>query len=168
MVRIVGLDPGLRITGWGIIEKDGTNIRYIAHGRVASIESTFLAERLQSIYQGLEDIMKQFSPEEAAVEETFVNMNPRSTLKLGMARGVVLLAPALHKIPVYEYTPTQVKKSVVGAGRADKNQISFMVQRLLPRCGPVSLDAADALAVALCHAHHQAFLHKTSGLGKAR
>jgi crossover junction endodeoxyribonuclease RuvC len=154
-IRILGLDPGLRNTGWGIIESQGNHLKYIAHGVVQSDDRLDLAQRLQQLYQGLRDVMERYTPQEAAVEETFVNANPASALKLGMARGVVLLAPAMAHLVVGEYAANRVKKSVVGAGHASKSQVSFMVQRLLSGCGAVHQDAADALAVAICHAHYR-------------
>jgi crossover junction endodeoxyribonuclease RuvC len=154
-VRILGLDPGLRNTGWGIVDTLGNRLTYVAHGVVKSTASDDLAPRLSQLYQELIKIIEQYSPCEAAVEETFVNKNPASTLKLGMARGIVLLAPAQAGLIVGEYAANRVKKSVVGVGHADKNQVALMVQRLLPSCGVVSADAADALAVAICHAHYR-------------
>lgn len=154
-VRILGLDPGLRNTGWGIIDVQGNRLSYLAHGVVRSDSKDDLAPRLYQLYQGLLKIIETYSPHEAAVEETFVNKNPASTLKLGMARGIVLLAPAQAGLMVGEYAANRVKKSVVGVGHADKNQVALMVQRLLPASGVVSADAADALAVAICHAHYR-------------
>lgn len=154
--RILGLDPGLRHTGWGIIESAGNRLRYIAHGTIAPSPKTDLAERLNKLFQGLTEIIHQFAPDEAAVEETFVNaVNAASALKLGMARGVILLAPAVARLIIGEYSANKVKKAVVGVGHADKTQVSMMVQRLLPGCGVVKSDAADALAVAICHAHYR-------------
>jgi crossover junction endodeoxyribonuclease RuvC len=155
MTRILGLDPGLRHTGWGIIESVGNRLIHVAHGvvDVPQLEST--ADRLVLLFRGLENVVKTYTPLEAAVEETFVNNNPSSTLKLGLARGVVLMAPALWGLSVAEYAANRVKKSVVGVGHADKAQVSHMVQILLPAAGQVTLDAADALAVAICHAHYR-------------
>lgn len=155
MTRILGLDPGLRTTGWGVIESHGNRLIYIAHGTVTSRATDELGQRIRSLYQGLTTIIDQYQPHEAAVEETFVNKNPASTLKLGMARGVVLLAPANAGLAVGEYSANRVKKSVVGVGHADKTQVALMVQRLLSGCVPVDNDAADALAVAICHAHYR-------------
>jgi len=152
-MRIIGLDPGLRHTGWGVVEFEGNRLRHIADGAVHSRQGDGLAERLVQLFSALDEVIGRFSPDEAAVEETFVNKNPGSTLKLGAARGVVLLAPALRGLAVAEYSANLVKKSVVGAGHADKNQIQLMVKRLLPGSS-ASADAADALAVAICHAHH--------------
>lgn len=155
-VRILGLDPGLRNTGWGIVDSMGNRLTYVAHGVAHSNGKDDLAPRLSQLYQELLKIIRSYAPQEAAVEETFVNKNPLSALKLGMARGIVLLAPAEAGLVVGEYAANRVKKSVVGVGHADKNQVALMVQRLLPGCGRVSLDAADALAVAICHAHYRA------------
>lgn len=159
VVRILGLDPGLRNAGWGIIESQGNRLSHVAHGVVHSDATLPLAVRLQQIFQGLQQIIAAFQPDEAAVEETFVNANAASALKLGMARGVVLLAPAIQSLPVGEYSANKVKKSVVGVGHADKDQVAAMIQRLLPSAGPVKADAADALAVAICHAHHRQLNH---------
>lgn len=154
-VRILGLDPGLRNTGWGIVDSLGNRLTHVAHGIVHSDAKDNLADRLSQLYQALLKVIELYHPHEAAVEETFVNKNPSSTLKLGMARGIVLLAPAQAGLVVGEYAANRVKKSIVGVGHADKNQVALMVQRLLPSCGPVSADAADALAVAICHAHYR-------------
>jgi crossover junction endodeoxyribonuclease RuvC len=154
-MRLIGLDPGLRLTGWGVIDVEGNRLRHVAHGVIkVSVEGT-LAQRLYELFEGICGIVAEQKPSEAAVEETFVNINPGSTLKLGQARGVVLLAPARAGLPVYEYAANLVKKSVVGAGHADKRQIAMMVGRLLPGV-EAKADAADALAVAICHAHHRA------------
>lgn len=158
--RILGLDPGLRITGWGIIESEGSSLFHIAHGIVTSKDGENLPSRLVSLYTQLTDIIQLYNPEEAAVEETFVNKNPLSALKLGIARGVVLLAPANAGLTVGEYAANKVKKSVVGVGHADKAQVAMMVKTLLPKSGCVTKDAADALAVAICHAHHRLFQQK--------
>jgi crossover junction endodeoxyribonuclease RuvC len=155
-MRLLGLDPGLRHTGWGVIEVAGNRLTHVADGVVHSDGKQSLAERLVALFRQLNEILDRYRPDEAAVEETFVNKNPSSTLKLGVARGVVLLAPAERGIPVAEYSTNLIKKSVVGAGHADKAQIQMMVRRLLPGCAIASPDAADALAVAICHAHHAA------------
>jgi crossover junction endodeoxyribonuclease RuvC len=154
-MRLIGLDPGLRLTGWGVIEVDGNRLRHVAHGVVRVATAGTLAERLRELFEGVAAIVEAQQPIEAAVEETFVNINPGSTLKLGQARGVVVLAPARAGLPVFEYAANLVKKSVTGAGHADKRQIAMMVGRLLPGVEATS-DAADALAVAICHAHHRA------------
>jgi crossover junction endodeoxyribonuclease RuvC len=153
-VRILGIDPGLNRTGWGIIESEGNRLRHIAHGVVGSDPDDALSIRLSSIYSELAKIIVTWAPEEAAVEEVFVNKNPGSTLKLGMARGVCLLAPAMTGLKVAEYAANLVKKSVVGTGHADKTQVAMMVGVLLPGT-KAKADAADALAVAICHAHHR-------------
>jgi crossover junction endodeoxyribonuclease RuvC len=154
-VRLLGLDPGLRHTGWGVIDVDGNRLTPVAAGAVHSDGKAPLPTRLVELYRQLEEVLDRYRPDEAAVEETFVNKNPASTLKLGVARGVVLLAPARRGIRVAEYAANLVKKSVVGAGHADKAQVEMMVRRLLPGI-EATADAADALAVAICHAHHAA------------
>lgn len=153
-MRILGLDPGLRTTGWGVVEVDGARIRHVANGRIVPDAEAPLPARLVELFDGLEEVLARHRPQSAAVEETFVNANPSSTLRLGFARGVALLAPARLGIEVAEYATTAVKKSVVGVGRADKVQVQAMVQRLLPGVRLDGADAADALAVALCHGHH--------------
>ena len=154
-MRLIGLDPGLRLTGWGVIDVEGNRLRHIAHGVVKVATDRSLAERLHDLFEGVAVVIAAQQPLEAAVEETFVNVNPVSTLKLGQARGVVMLAPARAGLPVFEYATNLVKKSVTGAGHADKRQIAMMVGRLLPGV-EATADAADALAVAICHAHHRA------------
>jgi crossover junction endodeoxyribonuclease RuvC len=155
-MRVLGLDPGLRVTGWGMIEMVDNRLRYLGDGVVRSDDRLTLAERLAQLHQGVRAVIEQWSPDEAAVEQTFVNKNPESTLKLGQARGVVLLAPALAGLAVGEYTPAQVKQAVVGTGRAQKDQVGMMVRTLLPGCLTTQADAADALGVAICHAHLRA------------
>jgi crossover junction endodeoxyribonuclease RuvC len=157
-MRLLGLDPGLRHTGWGIVDMTGNRLRHVADGTIHSAGERALADRLVELHRGLVEVIDRYRPDAAAVEETFVNKNPTSTLKLGLARGVVLLVPALAGIAVAEYPANLVKKSVVGVGHADKTQVQTMVQRLLPGCLATSADAADALAVAICHAHHVATL----------
>ena len=154
--RLIGLDPGLRNTGWGIIDVRGNRLTHVADGSVCPNPKQSLAWRLRSLHDGLSEILSRYRPDEAAVEETFVNKNASSTLKLGEARGVVLLAPALAGLAVAEYSANRIKKSVVGAGHADKRQVQMMVGRLLPGCTISGGDAADALAVAICHAHFAA------------
>ena len=154
-MKLIGLDPGLRATGWGVIKIEGNNLSHLADGTIRVPASLKLAERLAILFKSLSSVIETYRPNEAAVEETFVNRNPASTLKLGQARGVVLLVPALSEIHVGEYPATVVKKSLVGAGHADKGQIKMMVQTLLPGASLKSTDAADALAVAICHAHHR-------------
>jgi crossover junction endodeoxyribonuclease RuvC len=156
MIKLLGLDPGLRATGWGIIAVDGNRLSHVADGVVAPGEAGDLADRLARLHVALAALIASQRPDEAAVEETFVNRNPQSTLKLGHARGVVLLAPALAGISVFEYPANLVKKSLVGAGHAAKQQVAMMVRTLLPGATLASPDAADALAVAVCHAHHRA------------
>lgn len=151
--RILGIDPGLCHTGWGVIDIKGNMLTPVAHGVISS-KADEMAMRLNEIFKGISDVIGMYSPDEAAVEEVFLNKNPGSTLKLGMARGVALLAPAHFGLPVGEYSANKVKKSVVGVGHATKEQVSHMVCILLPKAAPVKLDAADALAVAICHAHH--------------
>ena len=153
--RILGLDPGLRRTGWGVICVDGARLSWIAHGVVAPDDKAPMAERLLHLMQEVGDLCARHACDEAAVEEVFVNANPASTLKLGQARGAVMIGPARAGVPVSEYAPNLIKKAVVGAGHADKAQIAFMIRRLLPQAGEVTADAADALAVAITHAHHR-------------
>lgn len=155
-MRIIGLDPGLRATGWGIIHAEGNRLSHVAHGTIRTNPDDELAWRLRTVHDALAELLAQWQPQSAAVEETFVNKNPSSTLKLGQVRGVVLLAPAQLGLPVAEYAPTEVKKAVVGTGRAEKDQVHAMVKRLLPGCDVHGPDAADALAVAICHAHNAA------------
>jgi crossover junction endodeoxyribonuclease RuvC len=155
MIRIIGIDPGLRRTGWGIIESDGVRLSYVASGLVTSDAGDDLSYRLRELFAGLSSVIASFEPREAAVEETFVNDNAKATLKLGQARGIALLAPALKGLKVAEYTPNLIKKSVVGAGHAEKHQVQMMVQMLLPKAKFDSADAADALAIAICHANHR-------------
>lgn len=152
-VRILGIDPGLGITGYGVVEKDGGRLSYVASGRVRSDERQPLAERLSTILVGLAEVIETFAPVEVAVERVFVNVNPHSTLLLGQARGAAICAAVLAKLPVAEYTALQVKQSVVGQGRAKKEQVQEMVKRLLALPGYPGEDAADALACAICHAH---------------
>jgi crossover junction endodeoxyribonuclease RuvC len=159
-MRILGLDPGLRHTGWGIIDVAGNRLTHVADGVAHAAVDQPLAGRLSVLFRQILAVLEQFRPDEAAVEETFVNKNPASTLKLGVARGVVLLAPAERGLPVAEYSANMVKKSVVGAGHADKAQVQLMVRRLLPGCAIAEADAADALAVAICHAHQAGTLRR--------
>ena len=154
-IRILGIDPGLRRTGWGVIEIDGNRLTYIGCGSVEPPDTLPLASRLLGIHEGLAKILGDFQPAEAAVEQTFVNKDGVATLKLGQARGIAMMTPAMFGIAVAEYAPNQVKKTVVGAGHADKNQIQVMLKILLPKAEPKSADAADALAIAITHAHHR-------------
>jgi crossover junction endodeoxyribonuclease RuvC len=153
-MRVIGLDPGLRHTGWGIIVVAGNRLTHVADGVVHAAPDQPLAMRLVALFRQITAVLDRFHPDEAAVEETFVNRNPSSTLRLGVARGVVLLAPAECGLPVAEYSANFIKKAVVGAGHAEKSQVQLMVRRLLPGCDGGEPDAADALAVAICHAHH--------------
>ena len=155
-MRLLGLDPGLRATGWGVIEASGNSLTHVADGTVRPPSEGTLAERLAALHHGLRRMIEELQPDEAAVEETFVNRNPASALKLGQARGVVLLAPAEAGLPVAEYAPNLVKKTVVGTGHAEKEQIRAMVKVLMPRATFNTDDAADALAIAICHAQHRA------------
>ncbi|MEL7543113.1 MAG: crossover junction endodeoxyribonuclease RuvC [Pseudomonadota bacterium] len=152
-VRILGIDPGLRRTGWGVIEHAGARLSYIASGLATSDAALDLAQRLTQLHDELQEVVRFYTPDEASVEETFVNKNPRSTLKLGQARGIALLVPSLHRVPVHEYAPNLVKKTVIGSGHGDKAQIRAMLGYLLPKAKPGSEDEADALAIAICHAH---------------
>ena len=165
-MRLLGLDPGLRITGWGVLEQQDNRLIWVADGTVTSDEKLSLAERLAQLNRGVAEIIARFAPDEIAVEETFVNRNPASTLKLGQARGAVLTACGLADIPVSEYATRLVKKSLVGTGTGDKAQVAMMVRQLLPACQIATEDASDALAVAICHAHHRkhaAMMQKMTG-----
>jgi crossover junction endodeoxyribonuclease RuvC len=153
-MRVLGLDPGLRHTGWGVIDIAGSRLLHVADGIVHAAADQPLAMRLVSLFRQIIVVVERFRPDEAAVEESFVNRNPASTLKLGVARGVVLLAPAERGLPVAEYSANLIKKAVVGAGHADKSQVALMVRRILRGPAIGTADAADALAVAICHAHH--------------
>jgi crossover junction endodeoxyribonuclease RuvC len=154
-IRILGIDPGLRRTGWGMVEIDGNRLAFIACGSVETNDKAPLASRLLAIHDGLTRVVDEFRPDESAVESTFVNKDASATLKLGQARGIAMLVPAKAGVTVAEYAPNQVKKTVVGAGHADKAQIRMMVGVLLPKADPQSDDAADALAIAVTHAHHR-------------
>ena len=156
-IRILGLDPGLRRTGWGVVAVDGARLSWVAHGVIAPPDSLPLAERLLGLFDGIAEVIEAYGPHEAAVEETFVTANGQSTLKLGQARAMAMVAPARAGLPVAEYAARYVKKAIVGAGGADKDQIAFMIARLLPsavQSGKTpTADAADALAIAITHAH---------------
>lgn len=154
-IRIIGIDPGLRRTGWGVVETLGNSLRFVAAGTLKSDDKAELAARLCQIHDGLVDVLALHLPVEAAVEQTFVNKDAVATLKLGQARGVAMLVPARAGLAVAEYAPNAVKKAVVGAGHADKQQIHMMVKVLMPKASFDSEHAADALAVAICHAHHR-------------
>jgi crossover junction endodeoxyribonuclease RuvC len=156
LIRLLGIDPGLRFTGWGILESDGNRLRHVADGVISTADISDVPLRLKALDDELAGILIRYEPAEAAVEETYVNCNATATLKLGYARGVALLAPARRGIPVFEYGAKTVKLSVVGTGNADKTQVGLMVRRLLPGAVQKRADAADALAVAICHAHHRA------------
>jgi crossover junction endodeoxyribonuclease RuvC len=155
LIRIIGIDPGLRHTGWGLIEAAGSRLSYLACGSIETDAATSLASRLASIHSELTALVDRSAPQEAAVEETFVNRDPQSTLKLGQARGVALAALALRDLPVSEYAANLIKKTVVGVGHAEKSQVAMMVKMLLPASNATAPDAADALAVAICHAQHR-------------
>lgn len=167
-VRILGLDPGLRRTGWGVVECAGNALSFVACGTVETNDKAALAVRLAALHEGLAAVLTRYSPEEAAVEETFVNADARGALKLGQARGIALLVPAQAGLKVAEYAPTVVKKSVVGAGRAEKSQVRMMIGVLLPKADPQTEDACDALAIAICHAHHRSAPTLRIAAGSAR
>ena len=155
VIRILGVDPGLRNTGWGLIEAAGSRLSFVACGSIRTDAATSLADRLAAIHRSLAALIDEDRPQEAAVEETFVNRDPQSTLKLGQARGVALATLALKDLPVSEYAANLIKKTVVGVGHAEKNQVAMMVRMLLPASNASTPDAADALAVAICHAQHR-------------
>lgn len=158
-IRILGLDPGLRRTGWGVVVVEGARLGHVAHGVIAPPEAGPLAERLVALFEGVRAVIAAHAPDEAAIEETFMTANGSSTLKLGHARAAAMLAPAAAGLSVAEYAATVVKKAVVGTGGADKRQVAFMIARLLPTAGGPSADAADALAVAIYHAHARRAKH---------
>jgi crossover junction endodeoxyribonuclease RuvC len=154
-IRILGIDPGLRRTGWGVIEVDGNRLIYVACGSAQTDDRTSLAERLVTLHGALVRVVDEFRPDEAAVEATFVNKDAAATLKLGQARGIAMVVPAKAGVIIAEYAPNLVKKTIVGAGHGDKSQIRMMLGVLLPKADPASHDAADALAIAITHAHHR-------------
>jgi len=154
-IRIIGVDPGLRRTGWGIIDTLGNSLRFVASGTVTSDGDLDLASRLCQLHDGLAEVVHSYQPDEAAVEQTFVNKDAVATLKLGQARGIAMLVPARAGLPVAEYAPNAVKKAVIGVGHGEKQQIHMMVRVLLPKAKFDGDDAADALAIAICHAHHR-------------
>lgn len=154
-IRILGIDPGLQRTGWGVVEAQGNALRFVAAGTVRSDHKADLASRLLQLHEGLATILASHAPHEAAVEQTFVNKDASATLKLGQARGVAMLAPALAGVAVAEYAPNAVKKAVIGVGHGEKRQIHMMVRVLMPKAVFDTDDAADALAIAICHAHHR-------------
>ncbi len=155
-VRVLGIDPGLRHTGWGVIDVAGSRLSFVACGSIHPRQDAPLSERLRQLHEGLAAVIAQQRPDEAAVEETFVNRDPQGTLKLGQARGIALVVPALAGVPVAEYAANLVKKTVTGTGHAEKQQVGMMLKVLLPRSDASSPDAADALAVAVTHAQHRA------------
>jgi len=165
-IRILGLDPGLRKTGWGVVEAHGARLSHIAHGVIAPKDTLPFAERLLILFDAIAEVIQLHAPDEAAVEETFMNNNAQSALKLGHARACCLIAPARAGLPVAEYAATVVKKAVVGTGGADKAQVGFMIRRLLPTAGDTTSDAADALAVAIAHAHARKARALGSHLGR--
>src|SRR5579871_3887235 len=154
-IRILGIDPGLRRTGWGVVEIFGNRLGFLGCGSVTTRDDDGLAVRLVAIHDGLARVLDEFRPDEAAVEATFVNKDAKATLKLGQARGIAMVVPARAGVPVAEYAPNLVKKSIVGVGHGDKAQIRMMIGVLLPKADPSSDDAADALAIAITHAHHR-------------
>ncbi len=154
VIRILGIDPGSAATGWGLIDVDGARLAYVASGVIRPKRGAPHAQKLRVIFEALQEIIVAHEPAEAAVEETFVNASPRDALVLGQARGVALLAPALGGLEVFEYAANTVKKAVVGRGHAEKGQVQAMVKVLLPKCGSLASDEADALGLAICHAHH--------------
>ena len=166
-IRILGLDPGLRHTGWGIITIAGARLSHVAHGVISPDDKAPFAIRLLTLFDAITEVIAQYAPDEAAVEETFLNSNADSTLKLGHARAAALIAPAKAGLPVAEYAAKVVKKAVVGTGGADKDQVAFMIARLLPTAGSPTADAADALAVAIAHAHARQVRTLTKSLGSA-
>ena len=153
-MRVLGIDPGLQTMGWGVIEQSGSRLTHIANGICTTASRAELAVRLVSLFDQLTDVLAEYTPDEAAVEKTFVNKDGSGTLKLGQARGIAMLVPARAGLPVGEYSPNSVKKTVVGVGHADKRQVMHMVRLQLPGARPASPDAADALAIAICHARH--------------
>jgi crossover junction endodeoxyribonuclease RuvC len=167
-IRIVGIDPGLRRTGWGVIDTDGVRLGFVACGSVTSDSDGGLGQRLRQLFDGLSEVLAELSPAEAAIEQTFVNRDASATLKLGQARGIALLVPALSGLLIAEYAPNAVKKTVIGAGHGDKTQIRAMVKCLLPRAVPDSADAADALAIAITHAHARSWAKLEASVMLAR
>jgi crossover junction endodeoxyribonuclease RuvC len=154
-IRILGIDPGLRRTGWGMIASEGNRLVFLACGSLATQDGAALATRLLAIHDGLRRVLDEHVPDEAAVEATFVNKDASATLKLGQARGIAMLVPAIAGLPVAEYAPNLVKKTIIGVGHGEKAQIRMMISVLLPKADPKSHDAADALAIAVTHAHHR-------------
>lgn len=153
MVKVLGLDPSLSSTGWGVIEVENNRLRYIADGFIPTDAKLPIEQRLDFLYRSICNVIETYKPDEAAIEIVFLNTNPHSTLKLSMARGVVILAPGTYSIPLFEYEPNKVKKATVGVGKAAKDQVETMVKVLLPGCKPKNNDSSDALAIAITHAH---------------
>ena len=166
VTRILGIDPGLRMTGFGVIEMQGQKLRYIASGCIKSDGNQRLPERLHTLYAGIIEIIATYKPDIAAVEQVFSNVNPQSTLLLGQARGAAITALVAQRLPVSEYTALQVKQAVVGHGKAAKQQVAHMVMRLLTLPGEPGSDAADALACAICHAHGSQGLGQLAAPGR--
>lgn len=156
-MRILGLDPSLSSTGWGVIEVNGSRLQYVADGFIPTNPKQPIEERLNLIFRTLCSVIEQYQPQEAAIEKTFLNSNPETSLKLSMARGVVVLAPGYYGIPLYEYEPNKVKKALVGVGHAEKSQVETMIKILLPGCKPKNNDSSDALAMAVAHRHYHGF-----------
>lgn len=150
-MRIIGLDPSISSTGWGIIDVNGNRLSYVADGFIATNAKAPLSQRLHTIHNELQRVIELYKPDEASIEITFLNTNPETSLKLSMARGVVFLMPALYNIPLFEYEPNKIKKALTGVGRADKNQVETMVKILLSGCQPKNNDSSDALAIAITH-----------------
>ena len=154
-MRILGLDPSLSSTGWGVIEVNANRLHYIADGFIPTSPKMPIEERLDIIFNTLSEVIETYQPEEAAIEKTFLNSNPETSLKLSMARGVVILAAGHYHLPLFEFDPTKVKKALVGVGHADKNQVETMIKILLPGCKPKNNDSSDALAMAITRSHYR-------------
>lgn len=154
-MRVLGLDPSLSSTGWGIVEVNGNRLQYVADGFIPTDAKMPISERLEFIFKSLCEVIETYQPQEAAIEKTFLNKNPESSLKLSMARGVVILAPGHYNIPLYEYEANKVKKALVGVGHAEKKQVEMMIKILLPGCQPKNNDSADALAIAVTRCHNR-------------
>ncbi len=154
-VRIIGIDPGLTKTGWGVIEISGSSLKFVACGLIKPKNNNEMSDRLQVLSEGVKQVLTQYDPQCAAIEDTFVNQNPTTSLKLGMARGALILTLAQYNLKVGEYAPNKIKKSIVGQGHATKDQMGMMIKVLLPTCGEISEDEADALAIAITHAHYR-------------
>ena len=154
-MRVLGIDPGYAILGWGVLDVEGNRFRVVAYDSILTDKDTPMPRRLQELHEGLKEIIEKYKPEEAAIEKTFLNSNPETSLKLSMARGVVILSAGHYGIPLFEFEPNKVKKALVGVGHADKNQIGMMVKILLPGCQPKNNDSADALAMAITRSHYR-------------